>query len=187
MVYLKWFALCLLDLLAHLTLPFAPPVIALFTRAMPYGLRPYTWGGWWGTWDNPPQGDEGFVARHAVFPGVVTGAKGYVNRVQWMWRNKLYGLAKLMAVSYSPTLQLSYVGDPNISDKGRRPGYYFAKLHDGKRLIAFEFYCVLPWSATRNFRCRLGWKFMTDKFQRYGFAQFVNTANPFDGYGERSV
>lgn len=187
MVYLKWFALCLLDLLAHLTLPFAPPVIALFTRAMPYGLRPYTWGGWWGTWDNPPQGDEGFVVRHAVFPGVVTGAKGYVNRVQWMWRNKLYGLAKLMAVSYSPTLQLSYVGDPNISDKGRRPGYYFAKLHDGKRLIAFEFYCVLPWSATRNFRCRLGWKFMTDKFQRYGFAQFVNTANPFDGYGERSV
>lgn len=28
---------------------------------------------------------------------------------------------------------------------------------------------------------RLG---LTDKFQRYGFAQLVNTFNPFDGYGD---
>lgn len=184
MIFLKWLLLCLIDWLMHITLLVAPPTIALFTREMPYDQRPYTWGWLWGTWDNPPQGDQGFVRSHATFPEITTGWKGYVNRVQWMWRNKLYGLAKLMAISYSPTLRLSYVGDPNISDKYKRPGYYFAKLHDGKRLVAFEFYCVLPWSARRNFRCRLGWKFMTDKFSRYGFAQFVNTANPFDGYGK---
>lgn len=187
MTYLKWLFLSLVDWVLHLTLLFAPPVIALFTRPMPYGLRPYTWGGLWGTWDNPPQGDQGFAAKHALFPGVVGGWRGYVNRVQWMWRNKLYGFAKLAAIPYSLDLQLSYVGDPNISDKARRPGYYFAQLRRGRHLVAFEFYCVLPWSSRRNLRCRLGWKFMTDKFQRYGFAQHVNTLNPFDGYGEASV
>lgn len=186
MVFIKWFVLCLFDWFMHLTLVFMPPVIALFTREMPYGQRPYTWGSLWGTWDNPPQGDQGFVSKHATFPNVVTGWKGYINRVHWMWRNKLYGLAKIMSVEYTPELLISYTGDATISDKEKRPGYYFAKVHSGKKLIAFEFYCILPWSATRNFRCRLGWKVMTDKFQRYGFAQFVNTGNPFDGYGENA-
>lgn len=185
MIYLKWLALALLDWAMHLTLLVAPPIIAAFTREMPYGLRPYTWGSLWGTWDNPPQGDQGFVSKHAIYAGVTTGWRGYINRVQWMWRNKLYGLAKLMAVPYSPDFQLSYVGDATISDKHKRPGYYFARLHDGKRLAAFELYCVLPWSETRNLRMRLGWKMMTDKFQRYGFAQLVNTFNPFDGYGDK--
>jgi hypothetical protein len=184
MIYVKWLLLCLIDFALHLTLPFVPPVVALFTRAQPYDRRPYTWGGWWGTWDNPPQGDQGFVAKHAWFIGVTTGWRGYLNRVQWMWRNKLYGFAKLVSLSYSPDLQLSYIGNPNISDKYRTPGWYLAKLHYKKRLVGFEFYCVLPWSQNRNLRCRLGWKIMTDKFQRYGFAQLVNTCNPFDGYGE---
>lgn len=184
MIYLKWLLLSTLDWFLHLTLLVAPPVIALFTREMPYGLRPYSWGSLWGTWDNPPQGDEGFVREHSMFPNFTSGWKGYINRVQWMWRNKLYGFAKVASIKYSPELTLSYVGNPEISDKYRIPGYYFAKLHDGKKLVAFEFYCVLPWSDTRNLRCRLGWKFMTDKFQRYGFAQHVNTCNPFDGYGE---
>ena len=45
MIYLKWFVLCLFDWLMHITLLIVPPIIALFTREMPYGLRPYTWGG----------------------------------------------------------------------------------------------------------------------------------------------
>lgn len=184
MIYVSWFLLCLVDLLLHLTLPVVPPVIALFTRAQPYGQRPYTWGGWWGTWDNPPQGDEGFVAKHALFPGVVTGWRGYLNRVQWMWRNKLYGLAKVLAVQYDVNDELLWLGDPGISDKYRRPGWYFARLYRSGKLAGFEFYGIFPWSQTRNLRVRLGWKLMTDKFARYGFAQLVNTCNPFDGYGD---
>lgn len=45
MVYLKWFALCLFDWLMHLTLLGGPPIIAVFTNEMPYGLCPYTWDG----------------------------------------------------------------------------------------------------------------------------------------------
>lgn len=80
---------------------------------------------------------------------------------------------------------ITYAGDPNISDKYKRPGYYFVQIHMNGVLVAFELYCVFPWSTSRNFRYRLGWKFMTDKFQRYWFAQFVNTGNPFDGYGNQ--
>lgn len=184
MIYPYWLLLCLFDWLMHLTLLFVPPVVALFTRAQPYGQRPYSWGGWWGTWDNPPQGDEGFVAKHALFTRVTSGWRGYVNRVQWMWRNKLYGLAKLLALEYDVGDQLVWSGNPDISDKYRLPGWYFARLYRRGKLIGFEFYCVLPWSRTRNLRARLGWKLMTDKFARYGFAQLVNTCNPLDGYGE---
>lgn len=76
------------------------------------------------------------------------------------------------------------MGDPNISDKERRPGWYFAQLRLAGKLIGFELYVVAPWSFGRCIRMRLGWKLMTDKFERYGFAQLVNTCNPFDGYGD---
>lgn len=184
MAVVRWLALAVLDWLLLLTVPVAAPIIAAFTRAMPYGQAPYSWGWLWGTYDNPPQGDEGYVRERAPFPGVTTGWRGYLNRCMWMIRNPLYGFAKRAGVNYSPTYQLSYTGNPNISDKYKVPGWYLAKLHDGKKLVAFEFYCVLPWGFGRCLRARLGWKIMTDKFQRYGFAQLVNTCNPFDGYGD---
>lgn len=213
MIYLKWLLLAIVDWLLVLTLPTVAPVviaaylllpwtlptalvalyllmvaaiptIALFTKEQPYGLRPYKWGWMWGTWDNPPQGDRGYVEKRAPFPGVTTGVKGYINRVKWMIRNPFYGYAKFASLRYDPSYVLTFVGDENISDKHKRPGYYFAKLKSGDKLVGFEFYCVIPWSETRNFRCRLGWKLMTSKFKEYGFAQLVNTANPFDGYGD---
>lgn len=52
------------------------------------------------------------------------------------------------------------------------------------RVVAFEFYCVFPCGFGRCLRSRLGWKIMTDKFERFGFAQLVNTFNPLDGYGD---
>ena len=184
MTYLKWLILTLVDIALLITVPFVPPAVAAFCKAMPYGLRPYSWGGWWGTWDNPPQGDQGFVSKHAFFPGVIDGWRGYVNRVQWMWRNKLYGFAKLAGVQYLPGTVVIYSGNPDISDKYKRPGWYFARAYYAGRLTAFEFYAVLPYTESRDVRIRLGWKIMTDKFQRFGFGQHVFTFNPFDGYGE---
>lgn len=184
MAVARWLVLALLDWALLLTVPVAAPIIAAFTRPMSHDLPVYTWGWIWGTYDNPPQGDEGFVRKRAPFPGVTTGWRGYLNRCMWMLRNPLYGFAKRSGVGYSPAYQLSYVGNPNISDKYRVPGWYLAKLRDGKKLVAFEFYCVLPWGFGRCLRARLGWKIMTDKFQRYGFAQLVNTFNPLDGYGD---
>ncbi len=185
MIFFKWATLALLDWLLLLTIPFAAPVIAAFTSAKPYGNAPYTWGWLWGTYDNPPQGDEGFVRKRAWFPCVTNGWRGYLNRINWMIRNPLYGYARMAAVKYSPEMQLRYSGNPNISDKYRVSGWYFATLRKSGKLVGFEFYAVLPWCKTRDLRVRLGWKIMTDKFQKNGFAPLVNTFNPLDGYGNK--
>ncbi len=184
MIFLKWLILAALDWALLLTVPAAALIVPCFTRAMPYGQRPYSWGWIWGTWDNPPQGDQGYLMTRAPFPGVVWGWRGYLNRCMWMIRNPLYGYAKRASIQYSSDLQLAYVGNPNISDKAKVPGWYYATVRDGSDLVAFELYVVAPWGFGRCLRMRLGWKVMTDKFQRYGFAQLVNTCNPFDGYGD---
>jgi len=184
-IYLKWLILTLVDWALLLTVPVAAPIISAIYREQPYGLAPYSWGWIWGTYDNPPQGDEGYVRKRAPFIGVTTGWRGYLNRAMWMIRNPLYGFARKAAVDHSHGVTVTHKGDESISDKDKRQGWYFARAVDmSGRLIAFEFYCVLPWGFGRCLRARLGWKIMTDKFQRYGFAQLVNTCNPFDGYGD---
>lgn len=184
MIYLKWLVLAIVDWFLHLSLIVAAPSVAFTTKPQPHGLAPYSWGWIYGTYDNPPQGDEGFVRERCFFPGVIDGWKGYLNRVLWMIRNPLYGFAKWSAVEREPYMRVSYVGNPNISDKYKIPGWYFAKCYDtSSKVRAFEFYCVLPWGFGKCLRVRLGYKIMTDKFARYGFAQLVNTANPFKSYG----
>lgn len=184
MIYLKWLVLAIFDWILLLTVPFAAVIIALFTREQPRGLAPYKWGWIWGTYDNPPQGDEGFVRKRSLFVGVTTGFKGYLNRVHWMIRNPLYGYAKRTSVAWEEGVEISGTGDFNISDKEKRPGSYFAVAKLEGKVIAFEYYLVKPYSETRDIRVRLGWKIMTDKYKRYGFAQLVNSINPFDGYGD---
>lgn len=185
MIYVRWLTLSILDWLLLLTVPVAAPIIAAIYRDMPYGLAPYSWGWIWGTYDNPPQGDEGYVRERAPFPGYTTGWRGYLNRCMWMIHNPLYGYARKAAVDYSPSLIITHRGDEFISDKYKRAGWYYAEaVNLAGQTVAFELYCVLPWGLGRCFRARLGWKIMTDKFHRYGFAQLVNTINPIDGYGE---
>lgn len=185
MIYIRYVALFVIDiLLTILTVLPAAIIVPLFTREQEYGKPEYTWGWLWGTFDNPPQGDQGYVRKRCLFLGATTGVKGYVNRVMWMLRNPLYGLAKLSSIKWSDTATLVVTGNTEISDKYRVPGSMLAKLYEGDKLIGFEFYMVKPWSATRNIRCRLGWKMTTEKFKDRGFAQFVGTCNPFDGYGD---
>lgn len=185
MVYFKYICLLFIDIiLTVFTVVPAALIIPLFTREQSYGKDNYTWGWLWGTFDNPPQGDEGFVKKRAMFPGVTTGLKGYFNRVMWMLRNPLYGLSKRMSIKWSEEYVLVVTGNEHISDKYKVPGHMFARLYKGDKLIGFEFYMVKPWSDARDFRCRLGWKMTTEKFKNKGFAQFVGTCNPFDGYGD---
>ena len=185
MIYLKWFVLCLLDWVLLLTVPIAAPIIAAFTQAQPFGQQPYSWGWLWGTYDNPPQGDEGYVRSRAPFPKHLHGWKGYVNRVWWMIRNPLYGFARLSAIDYSAEQVQHVMGKDGISDKEGIPGWYFVRVYSPHKLVGFEFYGVFPYSKTRDLRVRLGWKLLPSKFQRNGFAQLVNTVNPFDGYGDK--
>lgn len=183
MIYLKWFILAVLDLLLTLTVPFAAPIIAAFTREQEYGKDKYTWGWVWGTYDNPPQGDAGYVAKRSLFVNETKGFKGYLNRVWWMFRNPLYGYSKYFGIKYSPEYTVETTGNPDISDKYKIPGHMFTKLKDGSKLVGFEYYLIKPWSETKDLRVRLGWKITTDKFQSTGFAPLVVTANPLDGYG----
>lgn len=185
MIYLKWFVLAIVDLLLMMSVPFFAPIIAIFTREKPYGQTEYTWGWLWGTYDNPPQGDEGYVAKRALFIGATTGLKGYVNRVMWMYRNPLYGVSKRFAVPYRTDYFYYVDGDTSISDKYKIPGSYLVKVFDkkGGNMVAFEYYLVKPWSDTKDLRVRIGWKVWTDKFAANGFAPLVVTCNPLDGYG----
>lgn len=186
MIYARWLALALLDWLLLLTVPVAAPIIAAFTREQPYGLATYSWGWIWGTYDNPPQGDEGYVRKRAPFPGYTTGWRGYLNRCMWMIRNPLYGFARRTALNYSSDQVRHVIGHDGISDKDKIPGWYFVRLHSMKsgKCVGFEFYGVFPYSKTRDLRIRLGWKILTDKFRDRGFAPIVNTFNPLDGYGD---
>lgn len=185
MIYLRYVGLFFVDILLTIFTVFpAALIVPLFTREQEYGKPEYTWGWLWGTYDNPPQGDQGYVRKRALFPSVTTGVKGYVNRAMWMLRNPLYGLSKRMSLKWSDTAVLTVTGNPNISDKYKIPGKMFATLHEGNKLIGFEFYIVKPWSETKDLRMRLGWKMTTEKYKDKGFAQFVGTCNPFDGYGD---
>ena len=185
MIYLKWLVLAILDWMLLLTVPIAAPIIAAFTRAQPRHDEGYSWGWIWGTHDNPPQGDDGFVRKRCLFLGVTTGWKGYCNRVHWMIRNPLYGYAKLSGVPWAATHTTIVHGNPDISDKYKVPGWLFAQARNAKgKVVAFELYVIAPWSKSRNLRMRLGWKITTSKVHEYGFAQLVNTFNPLDGYGK---
>ena len=191
MIYIKWFALLILDLfmLIFTALP-AAIIIPLFTRAQEWERKDtYTWGWIWGTHDNPPQGDKGYHTKRAPFTNELTGLKGYINRVFWMLRNPLYGLARRMSLPYSADYVITHTGNLNISDKYKIPGHYFMKVFDkqGGKLVGFEYYLIKPWAGanpTKDLRVRLGWKIATDKFAERGYAQFVGTFNPFDGYGD---
>lgn len=163
-------------------------VLSLFTKAQPDLDEETTpWGGWFGTWDNPPQGDEKWQ-REGWFPGETTGVKGYLNRVGWLFRNPGYGFQRRIGIEYSDRINLVVSGNPDISDKYKIPGSYLVTARWPKgRLVAFEYYLVKPYKIGKIEKCiriRLGWKMMTDKFELYGFAAFVDTVSPFKKYGK---
>lgn len=190
MIYLKYSFLMIADILLMPYFLIGPVFLSIFTREGSYYDDKdiiYTWGGWLGTWDNPPQGDQGYNENRAFFKGGhTTGWKGYLNRIGWLWRNPGYNFQRKIGVDFPAGRRwsLDWIGNENISDKREIPGYYFAKLKVDGRVIAFEFYLVKPWWFGKCLRIRLGHKMMTDKFKRYGFATFVDTISPLKNYGD---
>lgn len=168
----------LLKLLLTATVPLVAVILSLFTRP-----DQKNWGWVYGTYDNPPQGDRGYVTKRSPFPNQLTGFKGYINRVMWVIRNPLYGYNKWAGVNWQGG-EVKVRGNPDISDKYKVSGWMFATYRDGKgKLVAFEFYSITPYTKHRNLRVRVGYKIKSDKFRTDGFAPLVFTINPFDGYG----
>lgn len=167
------------------TIWWAPLLVSIKTRPMDPNLPMYNWGSIWGTFDNPPQGDRGWLAGRAWFGPSTTGWRGYANRVAWIIRNPLYNWKLKFMVKHKECTEKMFYGNSSISDKYKIPGWLFVTGKCGNKLKAWEFYCVLPYSKTRNLRIRWGWKIKGDKFDEAGeFAQLVATMNPFDSYGD---
>ena len=186
MIYAKWFVFFLGDILMWISNLFVAPILSLFTKAQPdLNEKTKQWGWLYGTWDNPPQGDSKHQ-REGIYPYATTGLKGYVMRVLWLYRNPCYGYQKMVGVKYNPIGAVSFKGDDRISDKYGLSGYYFAEYKLNGKVEAFEFYGIYPYSKTKCFRIRVGWKIMTDKFKKYGFATFVDTATPFKTFGRKT-
>lgn len=117
---------------------------------------------WAQMWDNDrePFGD---TARYPA----INAAHGWEHlwlRYQWLaFRNPANNLGRMLGVS-RPAVPLNmHWGNPNTSDQGES-GYRFTKQFDTDtwELVAFEFYLVWAYCATRCLRVRLGWKLWDD-------------------------
>ena len=167
-------------LLYLLMLPLSTPaafIVSAWTRP-----DDIDWGGCFGTYDNPPQGDRKWLKDHPE----LAGWRGYLNRVGWIRRNRLYGLKRWLAVDYAVCTTRKFRGNQAISDKYKIAGWLFvtARCHN-KKLRAFEWYSVTPYTKNRCLRMRIGWKIKGDKFDEVGeFGALVFTINPFDTYGD---
>lgn len=173
-----------------LLLPVSYPaavLVSLFTAGVKESPeRRYAWGWIFGTYDNPPQGDNGWITKRSYFPNVISGWKGYTNRVGWMIRNKLYGFKKLVSLPYKPSSLFVFKGDSTISDKTGVSGYLWTRVYDkAGRLYGWEWYSITPyWNGSKCIRIRLGWKIKGRKFTKEGdFAPLVFTINFFDNIG----
>lgn len=184
---LKWLAISAVDILLALSLFwYVGAIFVALTSKPEVDTDRHTWGGWFGTYDNPPQGDSQWQTI-CPFPFITDGWRGYVNRVGWMWRNPGYNFQKQFGVKYSEHYILSDSNSDYISDKYGIAGTSLCKVYNlYGELVAFQLYIVHPYSFWKGkcFRAKLGYKVRTDKFKELGFAPVVNTINPFKSFGE---
>lgn len=177
MIYARWFGSVLLHLPVLLLSVLLAPLLSLATaNGWP------KWGVWFWTHDNPPQGDPVYRSQRCWFPNVDTGWRGYINRVQWLWRNPVYGLGRKLGVEHSVG-EVEVTGNPDISDRRGIPGSYFATYRVDGKLQAFEYYAIIPWAQHRCLRIKLGWKIATRRFAgEQGYGILVYLVNPFMSY-----
>lgn len=158
------------------------PFISLFTDDNKWGAFK-----WFGTYDNNPIGDEGWISKRCPFPYEVDGWKGWVNRTGWLWRNPCYGYNRDLGVYDDEISIVKVSGNPDITDRHRISGYYFVRAYDDfSYLSGFEFYIVAPYKLGKLERClraRIGWKLNSKTLARRGFAPLVFTVNPIKKYG----
>jgi len=177
---LRWLVFAVIDWILLPVWWVSAPFLSLFTsKGWP------KWGSWFWTYDNPPQGDSGWISKRSFFPNTNDKLELYCNRVGWLWRNPGYGFQKAVSIPWQEGHLVTVVGNDRISHKYQREGKYFARCTDKEgRLVAFEFYWIKKYSETRCIRFRIGYKLVTDKFAgKLRFAPLVNTINPWDGWG----
>src|SRR5699024_5311380 len=143
---LKWLVGALVYM-AALPLHFLlSPLVALFTaplgRYREWAINTFSL---FLTYDNPPEGDRGWVGKRSPFPNILYGWRGYVNRLGWVYRNPLYGLKKKLSLEYGENTRVEVFGNEDVNDKYGVPGWLFCLVRDGDRLVGWEWYSVTPY------------------------------------------
>lgn len=181
MLYIKWFFLALLSLAmdaAGLVLVAVGLAIAGAAR-LPWYLQ-------WFDNDREPYGD---TARKPAIDAA-TGLRRAWLRYWWLAiRNPAnnFGYLPWMGFAQHASLVYTATGNPNTSDQGESGAKLTYAWRAGRK-VAFEYYLVRQWSATRCLRVRLGWKIdhnLRAEWRRNdgSATQIVAVVNPFDGFG----
>lgn len=169
--FLRWLLFIPVELCFLLVALLLAPVLPLF--ASEAGWLP-PWLSWFGTSDNPLDGDSGFLSEHAPFLGPQTGWRRYLNRVAWLIRNPAYGF-DFAVLGFVASQFTTWQGWGDITADDTRDGWY---LHVGTNpdgSSAWQFWLSHHWTADRFLRINLGWKLWAAP----GLCQFVIAAHPW--------
>lgn len=185
MIYAKWLLFVVAGTLMDLAGLFVVPV-AIICGGINNRLP--KWASWWDN-DREPFGD---VLRRHEFDCADTWFGMLWHRWNWLALRNPSNNFGYNVVGFKQTDTIVYLrtGNPNTSDQGEG-GHKFIRAIDRAtgRLVAFEFYAVLPYGS-RCLRLRLGWKI--DHNMHPGLlvtdgspAQLANVINPFMPYRPR--
>jgi len=110
------------------------------------------------TYDNTCDGDDGYKEEHRFFPANENGFQRWANRTGWLWRNPAYGFDMLLGASCQVGDTLVISGDRATGDGPYHPGSCNWRLYRDTKLIAFQWYFVSDYNATKCLRVNAGWK-----------------------------
>ena len=156
--FIRWLVMLPFSLIVLIVSIFLAPVLPVF--ASKDGWLP-KWLWWFQTPDNSLDGDNGFIFIHAPFKGEdLSYIKKYVNRTFWLWRNPSYGFdwGVLAFQPESGHIVKRLYGTKPIAGTHFVSGYFFATITNPDGKMAWQFYVIHNWSASRHAKINLGWK-----------------------------
>lgn len=181
-MYIKWFLLTIISLLADIVNYPLAPFVVLF--ASDDGWLP-RWLWWFQTPDNPLDGDDGWKQFHRPFKNETNKFQRWVNRTRWLYRNSMYGFAiDVLGAKTQPGDELIVEGDPKTSNRPLHNGWVRRTLYRNGKAKYWQFYYVKAWSETRCVRINLGWKLWSFKQGEAVNCQLTHSPNPFMGYSK---
>jgi hypothetical protein len=155
MIYIQYIFLAIIQLVIDIVSYPLAPFVALFCNKN--GNLPY-WLSLFQTYDNTCDGDNGYKEEHRFFPNNANAFEIWANRTGWLWRNPAYGFDMLLGVTVKPTDVMVIFGDRATGDNPYHAGLCTWKLYRNNKLIAFQYYYVGDFSATKCLRVNAGWK-----------------------------
>lgn len=155
---MRWFLLLPASVGSLLLAVVLNPLVALFADEEGWLPR---WLSWFGTPDNPIDGDPPFRELHAPFKGAVTGWKRWVNRTVWLYRNPAYGFDWSVLADRSEG-QLVIKGTRPLGGDLSHDGWYFARVGN-----AWQLYVTHHWNDTHTTKINLGNKLWSKPPRQY--------------------